>query len=90
MQLKGKICKNSQVDSNHMTEACDQPGVGAMSSSIFLRIGSLLVGTPPPDIHFPLLINSSCFFLHKMQTQMDLFDRSVTLPPHRAQHLTLQ
>ena len=65
------------------------PGVGAMSSSIFLRIGSFCKETPA-CIHFPDLINSSCFFLQRMQTQMTLFDRNVTLPPHLAQQRTLQ
>ena len=44
-------------------------GVGAMSSSILRRIGSLCCDTPP-CIHLPDLISSSCFFRQRMQTQI--------------------
>ena len=53
-------------------------GVGAMSISIFLSMGSLCCDTPP-CIHLPDLISSSCFFLHRIQTQMTFEIERVTI-----------
>ena len=94
--VEGVITEGRALDSRELNEA-DGPielgagvlGVGAMSISIFRRMGSLCMD-PPPSIHLPDLIRSSCFFRHNMQTQIILLERSVTFTPQRAQQRTVQ
>lgn len=47
----------------------DDVGVAAMSCSILLKIGSLLISAVL-CIQVPVLMSSSCFFLQRMQTQI--------------------
>ena len=52
-----------------LTGMTDEVGVGAISCSILLRMGSLLISAVL-CIQVPVLMSSSCFFLHKMHTQI--------------------
>jgi hypothetical protein len=47
----------------------EEVGVAAISCSILLRIGSVLISAVL-CIHVPVLMRSSCFFLHKMHTHI--------------------
>ena len=47
----------------------EEVGVAAISCSILLKMGSLLISAVL-CIHVPVLMSNSCFFRHNMQTQI--------------------